>query len=256
MSERYTGRVAIVTGAGSGIGEAAARRLHEEGASVVLFGRREEKLRGVADALGERSLVVRGDVSVAADAQGLVEQAVAAFGRLDLLVNNAGVGAFGPFARISAEEWARVMATNVGGIVNATQAALPHLLASRGSVVNVSSVSGIGGDWGMSVYNASKGAVNNLTRSLALEFGGRGVRVNAVAPSLTETEMTAGFTDPALLAAFAARIPIGRAARPEEVASVIAFLGSADAVFVNGVILPVDGGLSASNGQPDMGFAG
>jgi meso-butanediol dehydrogenase/(S,S)-butanediol dehydrogenase/diacetyl reductase len=256
MQAGYTGRVAIVTGAGSGIGEATARRLHQQGASVVLFGRREQKLRAVADDLGERSLVVRGDVSLADDTRKLVEQAVAAFGRLDLLVNNAGTATFGPFARISAEEWARVMATNVGGIVNATQAALPHLLASRGSVVNVSSVSGIGGDWGGSVYNASKGAVNNLTRALALEFGGRGVRVNAVAPSLTETEMTAGFTDPALLAAFAARSPIGRAARPEEVASVIAFLGSADAVFVNGVILPVDGGLSASNGQPNMGFAG
>ena len=256
MPQRYEGLVAVVTGAGSGIGAATARRLHAEGAAVVLFGRREAKLREVGEPLGDRMLIVPGDIAVAEDARGLIEKAVSAFGQVDLLVNNAGVGAFGPFLDAKPEEWRRVMATNVAGLVHASQAALPHLLKTRGSVVNVSSVSGLGGDWGMSVYNASKGAVSNLTRALALEFGGRGVRFNAVAPSLTQTEMTAGFTDPKLLARFMDRIPAGRAAQPEDVASVIAFLGSADAVFVNGVVLPVDGGLSASNGQPNMGFAG
>ena len=242
MPQRYEGLVAVVTGAGSGIGAATARRLHAEGAAVVLFGRRESKLREVAGPLGARTLVVPGDISIANDARGLIEKAVHEFGQIDLLVNNAGVGAFGPFVDAGAQEWRRVMATNLDGLVEATQAAIPHLLTTRGSVVNVSSVSGLGGDWGMSVYNASKGAVSNLTRALALEFGRRGVRFNAVAPSLTETEMTAGFTDPKLLAKFMDRIPAGRAAQPEDIASVIAFLGSADAGFVNGVVLPVDGG--------------
>ena len=122
----------------------------------------------------------------------------------------------------------------------------------KGSIVNISSVSGIGGDWGLSFYNASKGAVTNLTRAMALELRGKGVRVNAVNPSLTE--MTSDFTgNKEVMAKFAERIPLGRPARPEEVAAVIAFLASDDASFVNGVNLPVDGGVSASNGQPRLG---
>jgi meso-butanediol dehydrogenase / (S,S)-butanediol dehydrogenase / diacetyl reductase len=117
----------------------------------------------------------------------------------------------------------------------------------------VSSVSGLSGDWNMSIYNAAKGAVSNLTRSLALELGPQGVRVNAVAPSLTFTEMSKDLKgDAALMAKFAERIPLGRGAEPEEVADVIAFLASHDARFVNGVVMPVDGGLMASNGQPRM----
>jgi len=115
----------------------------------------------------------------------------------------------------------------------------------------VSSVSGLGGDWGMSFYNAAKGAVSNFTRAIALEYGGQGVRVNAVCPALTWSDLTADMAkDEQLMAKFADRIPMGRAAEPEEVADVIAFLASHDARFVNGVNLPVDGGLHASNGQP------
>ncbi len=133
-----------------------------------------------------------------------------------------------------------------------TRAAIESLLERKGAVVNVSSVSGLGGDWGGSAYNAAKGGVTNLTRALALEFGSRGVRVNAVAPSLTKTDMTDGMLDDAMLAKFAERMPMGRAAEPGEVADVIGFLASRDARFVTGAIVPVDGGLSASNGQPNM----
>ena len=221
----------------------------------MLAGRRREKLEETAGALEEaRTLVQPTDMGDPAAVRALVEAALARFGGLDVLVNNAGTAHFGPFETMTDATWTEVMRTNVDGVFHACRAALPHLVARGGSIVNVSSVSGLGGDWGGASYNASKGAVSNLTRALALEFGARGVRVNAVAPSLTATEMTAGLMEnKRLLGRFADRVPLGRPARPEEVAAVIAFLASADASFVNGVNLPVDGGLGASNGQPNMG---
>lgn len=249
---RFEGRTVVVTGSGSGIGAATARRFAAEGANVVLNGRTREKLDHVAVELApERTLVEPGDVSDQASAERLIRAAVTRFGRLDVLVNNAGVAPTGPFLDTSVEDWRQVMAVDVDGVFFCTRAALPHLLETKGCIVNVSSVSGLGGDWDMSFYNAAKGAVSNLTRSLALEFGERGVRVNAVNPSLTFTDLTkTAKNDPELLRRFADRIPLGRGAEPEEVADVIAFLASHDARFVNGVNLPVDGGLMASNGQP------
>ena len=202
----------------------------------------------------EQTLVHVADVADAPAVQAMVAATVAQFGRLDVLVNNAGIVALGPFLSLTDEDWRAVMATDMDGVYYCTRAALPHLLAARGCIVNVSSVSGLSGDWNLSFYNAAKGAVSNLTRSLALELGSQGVRVNAVAPSLTMTEKTSPLKDDALvMAKFAERIPLGRGAEPEEVADVIAFLASHDARFVNGVVLPVDGGLMASNGQPRFG---
>jgi meso-butanediol dehydrogenase/(S,S)-butanediol dehydrogenase/diacetyl reductase len=244
--------VAIVTGAGSGIGEATARRLSREGASVVLVGRTERKLVRVAANLPQdRTLVSIADVSEQAAVEMMVADTITRFGRIDILVNNAGAAPTGPFLEASIEDWRAVMATDVDGVLFCSRAALPHLLESKGCIINVSSVSGLGGDWNMSFYNAAKGAVSNLTRSLALELGPQGVRVNAVNPSLTFTDLTKDMkADKALMARFADRIPLGRGAEPAEVADVIAFLASNDARFVNGVNLPVDGGLMASNGQP------
>jgi meso-butanediol dehydrogenase/(S,S)-butanediol dehydrogenase/diacetyl reductase len=249
---RFEEKVAIVTGAGSGIGEATARRLSREGASVVLVGRTERKLVRVAANLPQdRTLVSIADVSEQAAVEMMVADTITRFGRIDILVNNAGAAPTGPFLEASIEDWRAVMATDVDGVLFCTRAALPHLLESKGCIVNVSSVSGLGGDWNMSFYNAAKGAVSNLTRSLALELGPLGVRVNAVNPSLTFTDLTKDMkADKALMARFADRIPLGRGAEPAEVADVIAFLASQDARFVNGVNLPVDGGLMASNGQP------
>jgi meso-butanediol dehydrogenase/(S,S)-butanediol dehydrogenase/diacetyl reductase len=146
------------------------------------------------------------------------------------------------------------MAVNAGGVFHGAKAAMPHLIASRGCIVHTASVSGLGGDWAMGFYNASKGAIVNLTRSLALDHGADGVRVNAVCPTFIRTPMTADMQEKDdLLAKFRERIPMGRPGEAHEVAAVIAFLASDDASFVNGVMLPVDGGLGASNGQPNMG---
>ena len=242
--------VAVVTGAGSGIGRATALRLAADGYRVALAGRRRSALQETADLIGAPdALVTVCDVTRAGDVSAMVTAAAGAFGRIDVLVNNAGISLTSAFDRVTLAAWREVMAADVESVVLVTQAALPFLLEHRGSVVNVASVAGLGGDPGMAGYNAAKGALVNLTRSLAVELAGRGVRVNAVAPSLTSTDATADI--PAEdVEEFLRRIPMGRAAEPAEVADVIAFLAGPDGRFVTGVVLPVDGGLRAGSGQP------
>ena len=254
MTRRFVGKTVIVTGAGTGIGEAVARRFAAEGANLVLVGRRKEKLEAVAADLDpDHTEVQPCDVTDFAAVEAMVAATVARFGGLDVLVANAGVGVLKPFAKTSAADWRAVMAVDLDGVFFCAKAALPHLEQSKGSIINVSSVSGMRGDWAMSAYNAAKGGVDNFTRSLALELGARGVRVNAVNPSLTITEMTAAVAaQEALLAKFGERIPLGRPALADDIAGPILFLASDDARFVTGVILPVDGGLTASSGQPKL----
>jgi meso-butanediol dehydrogenase/(S,S)-butanediol dehydrogenase/diacetyl reductase len=242
--------VALVTGGGSGIGRAVAQRLAADGYRITVGGRRQGALDETARLIGpEQCLAQCCDVTNGAAVSALVNATVAKFGRLDVVVNNAGISRTAFLPDVTMTEWREVMTADVESIVLVTQAALPHLTHSRGSVVNVASVAGLGGDFGMTMYNAAKGAVVNLTRSMALELGPRGVRVNAVAPSLTLTDATADIP-PTDVAEFVRRTPLGRSAEPAEVADVIAFLAGHDARFVTGVVLPVDGGLTAGSGQP------
>lgn len=252
--KRFEGKVVIVTGAASGIGEATARRFSAEGARVALVDRNEAPLADVARDLPEQlTLAHLADVSDTEAVDEMVATVVRRFGRLDVLVNNAGVYEGGDPARITNYQWRKVMATDLDGVFFGCRAALPHLEKTRGSIVNTASVSGTGGDWATSPYNAAKGAVVNLTRALALDLGRKGIRVNSVCPSLTRTGMTADMMqDEALLAKFRERIPLGRVCEPREVGAVIVFLASDDASFVTGANVAVDGGVSASNGQPPL----
>jgi meso-butanediol dehydrogenase/(S,S)-butanediol dehydrogenase/diacetyl reductase len=251
---RFTGRTVIVTGSSSGIGEGIARRFHAEGANVVINARSEEDCRKVAASLDEeRVLVCPGDVSKSSFADGIVAKTVERFGGLDTLVNNAGVGGSPMLHKVDDEEIDRIIDINVKGVLYMSRAAIPHLRKSGGSIVNISSVSGIGGDSTLPVYNASKGAVTNLTRGLAQQIGGMGVRVNAINPSVTRSDMVDGILDnEPLLEAFMQRIPMGRIGEPADIAAAAAFLASEDAAFITGVNLPVDGGVSSSNGQPNF----
>ncbi|WP_243077778.1 SDR family oxidoreductase [Pantoea sp. MQR6] len=249
---RFTGKVVVITGAGSGIGEAAAKRFADEGASVVLVGRTENKLETTLASLSKGDhLVVPCDVSEAEQVKSLAESVQDKYGRVDVLVNNAGVVVQGRIHEIELDDWKKLMKVDLDGVFHCVHYFVPALLKTKGNIVNISSVSGLGGDWGMSVYNAAKGAVTNFTRSLAMDYGADNVRVNAICPGFTLTDLTEDMKDDQeLLNKFYDRIPLRRAGEPEDIASAIAFIASDDARYITGVNLPVDGGITASNGQP------
>ncbi|KKB78005.1 3-oxoacyl-ACP reductase [Devosia soli] len=248
--QRFKDKVVLVTGAASGIGAATAKRFASEGAKVALVD--VSDLSATASSIGQDAvLTITADVSDRSQVDRMVEETVARFRGLDVLVNNAGVYSGGDPAKISDDDWHKVIATDLDGVFFGCRAAIPHLEKTKGCIVNTASVSGTGGDWNTLPYNAAKGGVVNFTRSLAMDLGKRGIRVNSVCPSLTRTPMTEEtFKDPEALEEFNARIPLGRPCEPEEVAAVIAFLASEDASFMTGANIPVDGGVSASNGQP------
>ena len=250
--ERFKGKTVIVTGAASGIGRGVAERFSQEGANVVLCDIDEKKLGEAAAGLpGDRTIAQRCDVTQFAEVSALVAAAVRRFGAVDVMVNNAGIAAEGTALEVSVEDWGKTVDTDLGGVFHGCRAALPELLKTQGCIVNTASVSGLAADWGMCAYNAAKGGVVNLTRSLALDFGAKGVRANSVCPSLTQTGMTEDMIkNEVLVEKFMERMPLRRVAQPADIAAVVAFLASDDAHFVNGVNIPVDGGVMASNGQP------
>ncbi|EOX4412154.1 SDR family oxidoreductase [Vibrio alginolyticus] len=245
-------KVALVTGSANGIGLAIAKRLYEEGANVALADWNEEQLANAVEGFDKQRVSAHFiDVSDPDKVAALISDVVTRFGKLDILVNNAGVHVPGTVIEGSVEDWKKISGVNIDGVVYCAKFALPELLKTKGCMVNTASVSGLGGDWGAAFYCASKGAVVNLTRAMALDHGADGVRINAVCPSLVKTNMTNGWPQD-IRDKFNERIALGRAAEPEEIASVVIFLASDDASFINGVNLPVDGGATASDGQPKI----
>lgn len=247
----YDDTVVLVTGAGDGIGRAVAQAFAEQGARVVGLGRHPGT---VADALSgfdaDRTLVLQADVSQRADVEAAVAAAVERFGGLDVVVPNAAGYANGDLLDLTDEQWRQLQGVNVDGLFYVLQATVPHLKASRGNVVAISSVSGMRGDWGQFAYNATKGAGVTMLQSLALDLGPEGVRVNLVAPAFTVTRITEGAMQaPGFEEALSNRVTLGRPGQPEDVARAVLFLASPDAAYITGVVLPVDGGTTAATGQ-------
>jgi len=237
---------AIVTGGSLGIGAAIARELARQGADVAINYRKHdtEARQVVADieAAGRRGLAIKADVASFADAQRMVDEVVARFGGLDILVNNAGINRDGVIWKMSEEQWDQVIAVNLKGYFNYCRAAVPIFREQKsGKIINVTSINGLRGKFGQTNYSAAKAGIIGLTKALARELGRSNVNVNAVAPGLIETDMMRDAPQNVIDAALA-EIVLGRLGKPEEVATVVAFLCSDAARHITGEVIRVDGG--------------
>jgi NAD(P)-dependent dehydrogenase (short-subunit alcohol dehydrogenase family) len=246
----FEGRTVLVTGAARGIGRATAERFANAGAFVVLVDRDGAEAEAVAKIIcgtGRRALATTADVADGAAVRAAVDAGVRAFGRLDVLVNNAGIHFARAIDEYTDQEIDRVLSVNLKGALHAVRAAVPHLRASQGAIVSVSSMTGLVGQDRGAVYVATKGALISLTKALALELAADGVRVNCVCPAGVDTPLMRSWADTlpnpeAVLREQAAMHLTNRLATPEEIAEAIAFLASPSAAFITGIALPVDGG--------------
>lgn len=249
-----SGQIAIITGASSGIGAASAKVLARQGAKVTLAARREDKLTTVAEEINQNGgefLIIKTDVSQKSQIENMVNQTVAKWGRVDILLNNAGIAEFSSFTDMTEEQWDKTLDINLKGQFLAAQAVAREMIKNKyGRIINIASVAagqvGIGFP-NIAHYCASKGGVVGMTEALAAELTPQGINVNAIAPGLISTEMTAQIeNNPQTLQGMLTRIPKGRAGKPEEIANTVVFLASKEADYVSGALWVVDGGWLAN----------
>lgn len=240
-------KIAIVTGAGQGIGKGIATKLTAEGATVVVTDINDETAQATAAELGGTGLVA--DVTSLDSVRAMVEATIEAHGRIDVLINNAGWDLVGPFLDSDPAQWQKIIAINLYGVFNTTYTVLPHMAqVGAGSVVNISSDAGRVGSSGEAVYSAAKGGVISFTKTMARESARAGLRINAVCPGPTDTPLfdSIGGDNPKLREALTKAIPLRRLGQPEDLANAVAFLASDEAAFITGQTLSVSGGLTMS----------
>jgi len=248
ITKKLAGKVAVVTGASKGIGASIAKYLAGEGASVVVnyasSKQGADKIVAEITGAGGKAVAVQGDVAKKADIERLFAETKKAFGQLDVLVNNAGIYEFGALEAVTEESFHKQFNLNVLGLILTTQEALKYFNGAGGSIINIGSVAGVHPLPGASVYSATKGAVDAVTKSLAKELGARHIRVNSLNPGMVETEgvHAAGFIGTDFEKQLAAQTPLGRIGQPQDIGKVAAFLASDDAGWITGEVLLVSGG--------------
>ncbi|MFS0736117.1 SDR family oxidoreductase [Sphingomonas sp. 1P06PA] len=240
---RLAGRTAVVTGGGSGIGLASAKRFVAEGAFVYIFGRRQDALDAALAELGDQARAVRGSVSDPSDLDRLYDQVAAERGSVDIVLANAGTGSFAALGAITAQQYDETFDVNVKGVLFTVQKALP-LMRAGGSIILTGSTTGEMGTPEFSIYSATKAAVRNLARSWALDLRGTGIRINVLSPGPTRTDLALAVIGEEAFEALGATTPLGRLGEPSETAAAAAFLASDDSSYMTGGEIFVDGGLA------------
>lgn len=252
---RFAGKTAIVTGGASGIGEAFVRRFVAEGGAVMIAELDAQRAAALVGELGDKSAYQNVDVADADAFAPLAEETIARFGRIDILFNNAGIGNYGLTPDLEIEQWRRCIEVNLDAVFFACKAIIPHMKAhGGGAIVNTASASGLAADYGFTAYNAAKAGVINYTRCLAIDHARDNIRANSICPGPVDTPLLTAGVDAiqGLRTQWEGGVPSGRFARAEEIAAVALFLASDDASGVSGAAVPVDGGLTAHTGQPDL----
>ncbi len=255
LTQLFDGKVALVTGGASGIGAAFARTIVRDGGRIAIADLNEDMGQTLVAELGAgNASFTRTDVSQQDDVIAFVDGAAAHFGRIDILFNNAGIGGMGTTLDLDAATFRRVIEVDLYSVFYGCKAALPHMVRNgSGAIVNNASISGMLGDFGMTAYNTAKGGVVNYTRALAMDMAKSGIRVNAICPGCVDTPLFAGLkAAESVFDNFIRAVPMTRIGQPEEIAEVVAFLASDKASYMTGAIIPVDGGITATSGFPDL----
>jgi len=256
MSEvtmRLKGKVSVITGGGQGIGYATCLRFAKEGSFVAIADINAKKGKKSCEAVkrkGGKAIFIETDVTKPDEVRRMIDKTLQAFGRISILVNNAGTRPITPFTEITDKEWDSIIRLNLTSVFLCSRAAVPYLAKDRGKIINISSISGLLGSANRATYCASKAGVINLTRTMAVELSVKKINVNAIAPGIISTPLTAHYTstkdrDSIAMKKLISAVPLGRWGKPEEIAAAAVFLASDDAKYITGIILPVDGGWTA-----------